>query len=222
MTELLNLCSRSALWLDRMAPLVLPTLARFVFAAVLLVYFWGSALTKLGDGPLGLFRPSSGAYVQIFPKAMEAAGYDASALGLWHWVVVVAGTSAEFLLPALLLIGLCTRLAALGMLGFVAVQTLTDLFGHGDATPAGLSRCIAAGLGGLGREATHELLQIGDALLCLGVRRLNARTGLRGGEHEVVVVAGVDFQLLKIQIRHVRAHLIEEVPIVADDDHRRV
>ena len=41
MTELLNLCSRSALWLDRMAPLVLPTLARFVFAAVLLVYFWG-------------------------------------------------------------------------------------------------------------------------------------------------------------------------------------
>ncbi|NBR52249.1 MAG: DoxX family membrane protein [Rhodobacteraceae bacterium] len=131
MTALLAFCSRSALWFDRMAPLVLPTLARFVFAAVLLVYFWGSALTKLGDGPLGLFRPSSGAYVQIFPKAMEAVGYDTSALGLWHWAVVVAGTSAEFLLPALLLIGLCTRLAALGMLGFIAVQTLTDLYGHG-------------------------------------------------------------------------------------------
>ena len=114
-----------------MAPLVLPTLARFVFAAVLLVYFWGSALTKLGDGQLGLFRPSSGAYVQIFPKAMEAVGYDTSALGLWHWAVVVAGTSAEFLLPALLLIGLFTRLAAVGMLGFVDVQTLTDLYGHG-------------------------------------------------------------------------------------------
>ena len=131
MTAHLAFCSRSALWLDRMAPLVLPTLARFVFAAVLLVYFWGSALTKLGDGPLGLFRPSSGAYVQIFPKAMEAVGYDTSALGLWHWAVMVAGTSAELLLPALLLIGLCTRLAALGMLGFVAVQTLTDLYGHG-------------------------------------------------------------------------------------------
>ncbi len=131
MTALLTFCSRTAGWLDRMAPMVLPTLARFVFAAVLLVYFWGSAMTKLGDGPLGLVRPSSGAYVQIFPKAMEAAGYDASALGLWHWAVVVAGTSAEFVLPARLLIGLCTRLAALGMLGFVAVQTLTDLYGHG-------------------------------------------------------------------------------------------
>ena len=39
MTALLAFCSRSALWLDRMAPLVLPTLARFIFAAVLLVYF---------------------------------------------------------------------------------------------------------------------------------------------------------------------------------------
>ncbi len=131
MTALLSFCFRTAGWLDRMAPIVLPTLARFVFAAVLLVYFWGSALTKLGDGLFGLFRPSSGAYVQIFPKAMEAAGYDASALGLWHWAVVVLGTGAEFVLPALLLVGLCTRLAALGMIGFVAVQTLTDLYGHG-------------------------------------------------------------------------------------------
>ena len=30
-----------------------PTLARLVFAGVLLVYFWNSARTKLGDGPLG-------------------------------------------------------------------------------------------------------------------------------------------------------------------------
>ena len=45
--------------------------------------------------------------------------------------IVVAGTVAEFILPILIAIGLFTRLAALGMIGFVIVQTLTDLFGHG-------------------------------------------------------------------------------------------
>ena len=51
---------------------ILPTLARFLFAALLLMYFWVSGLTKLGDGILGIFQPSLGAYAQIFPKAMEA------------------------------------------------------------------------------------------------------------------------------------------------------
>lgn len=109
---------------------VLPTLARAVFAAVLLGYFWASGLTKLGEG---LFSPSVGAYAQIFPKAMEAAGYDASQMGLWRTLVVLAGTWAEFLLPALIVVGLFTRLAAVGMVGFVGVQTLTDLWGHGAA-----------------------------------------------------------------------------------------
>ena len=34
-------------------------------------------------------------------------------------------------MPLAIVIGLFTRLAALGMIGFVVVQTLTDLFGHG-------------------------------------------------------------------------------------------
>lgn len=105
--------------------------ARFVFAAVLLAYYWASGLTKLGDGALGLFRPSTGAYSQIFPNATAAAGYDIEQLSLLHTLVVLAGTWAEFLLPALIVLGLATRLAALGMIGFVALQTLTDLFGHG-------------------------------------------------------------------------------------------
>ena len=88
-------------------------------------------MTKLGDGLFGLFSPSTGAYAQIFPKAFEAVGYDASQLGLFHWAVVVAGTLAEFVLPLLIILGLLTRLAALGMMGFVAVQSLTDLYGHG-------------------------------------------------------------------------------------------
>lgn len=110
---------------------ILPTLARFVFAAVLAGYFWASGLTKLGDGVFGLFQPSVGAYAQIWPKAFEAVGYDTSQLGLFHWAVVVAGTVAEFALPALIILGLLTRLAALGMMGFIAVQSLTDLYGHG-------------------------------------------------------------------------------------------
>ncbi|MEL6840885.1 MAG: DoxX family protein [Pseudomonadota bacterium] len=124
--------------LDRMAaPInkagdeILPLLARLVFAGVLLLYYWNSGLTKLGDGILGFVIPSSGAYVQIFPKAMEAVGYDTSQLSAFHWAVVVAGTWAEFILPVLIIVGLLTRLAALGMIGFIVVQSLTDLYGHG-------------------------------------------------------------------------------------------
>jgi len=117
----------------RLAPWLVPTLARLVFAGVLLVYFWASAATKPGDGLLGFLAPSAGAYIQIFPRAVEAAGYDVSRLGAWHWAVVTAGTWAEFILPALILLGLATRLAALGMIGFVAVQSATDVVGHGVA-----------------------------------------------------------------------------------------
>ncbi|WP_424942777.1 DoxX family protein [Aliiroseovarius crassostreae] len=116
---------------ERLSPTVLPLLARFTFAATLLGYFWASGLTKLGSGIFGIFNPSLGAYAQIFPKAMEAAGYDVSKLTAFHTLVVSAGTLAEFVLPLLLVIGLFTRLAAVGMIGFVIVQTLTDLFGHG-------------------------------------------------------------------------------------------
>ena len=111
---------------------LLPTLARFSFAATLLVYYWNSAITKLGDGPFfGVLSPSLGAYVQIFPKQMEAFGYDASQFGTIHYLIIVGATVAEFIIPALLVVGLFTRLAAVGMIGFVIVQTLTDLFGHG-------------------------------------------------------------------------------------------
>lgn len=112
------------------ADILLPTLARFLFAAILLIYFWNSALTKLGDGFLGIFTPSAGAYSQIFPRAMEAAGYDTAQLGGLHTLIVLAGTWAEFVLPLLIVLGLLTRLSALAMMGFVLVQTLTDLFGH--------------------------------------------------------------------------------------------
>jgi putative oxidoreductase len=129
---------RACAALDRAAPALLPTLARLVFAGVLLVYFWSSARTKLGEGVPGLFHPSVGGYAQIFPRAMEAVQFDVSKLTLFHWAVVEAGIVAEFLLPLLVVLGLMTRLAALGMTGFVLVQTATDIWGHGvDAATVG-------------------------------------------------------------------------------------
>lgn len=131
MNALINLHNTIFGRIERWGPALLPTLARFVFVAVLFAYFWNSGQTKLGDGLFGIFNPSLGAYAQIFPKAMEAAGFDVSQLGAFHWLVVVAGTIAEFVLPILIALGLFTRLAALGMIGFVFVQSLTDIYGHG-------------------------------------------------------------------------------------------
>ena len=109
---------------------LIPTPARLVFAGVLLVYFWRSATTKLGDGIFGFLSPSTGAYAQIFPKQAEAVGYDVTQFSLFEHLVVLAGTWAEFILPALIVLGLLTRLAALGMIGFVIVMSLTDIHGH--------------------------------------------------------------------------------------------
>lgn len=109
----------------------LPTFARFSFAAVLLFYFWNSALTKIGSGFFGVFSPTENAYIQIFPKKFEAVGYDITQMGVFDWLVAVAGTCAEFILPFLIIIGLFTRLAALGMTGFVIVQSYVDVVGHG-------------------------------------------------------------------------------------------
>ena len=110
---------------------LLPLLARIAFALVLLGYFWNSAVTKLGEGFGGLFSLDLNAYVQMFPKAMEAAGYDPAGLTIIHKLIAMLGTWAEFVLPLLIVIGLFTRLAALGMAAFVAVQTFVDIKGHG-------------------------------------------------------------------------------------------
>lgn len=117
--------------LDRAGDRVLPSLARLVFAAVLLGYFWSSALTKFD----GVFTPSSGAFAQIYPRAFEAVGYDASQIGLIPHLVVLLGAWAEIALPLLVTLGLFTRVAALGMIGFVVMQSLTDIVGH-KADPA--------------------------------------------------------------------------------------
>ncbi|MHA6262710.1 DoxX family protein [Arenibacterium sp. CAU 1754] len=112
-------------------PIVMPALARFLFAALFIVYYWNSAVTKLGGSLSGLINPSFNAFAQIFPKAAEAASYDVTQATSFQKLVILGGTWAEFILPALIIIGLLTRPAAFGMIGFVIVQSLTDLFGHG-------------------------------------------------------------------------------------------
>lgn len=117
---------------------LLGTLARLVFAGVLLVYFLNSAATKFGSGLAGLVELAPGAYAQILPRQMEAVSYDPAQLGTLAHVVVYLGTYAEVLLPVLIVFGLLTRLAALGMIGFVIVMTYTDIVGHGvDAATIG-------------------------------------------------------------------------------------
>lgn len=114
------------------------TLTRFTFLATLATFFWTSARTKLGEGIGGLFNPSLGAYAQIFPKQMEAVGYDPTQLPGWNKIVVMLGTWGEFIIPALIVIGLFTRPAALAMIVFIIVMRFVDITGHGvDATAIG-------------------------------------------------------------------------------------
>ncbi len=130
MTALIRLQEAIFRPIERFEPLVMPLLARLVFAGVLFQYFWASAKTKLGDGFFGFLSPSTGAYAQIFPKKAEEVLYDVTQFSVFEKAVILAGTWAEFILPVLIVIGLFGRLASLGMIGFVVVQSLTDIFGH--------------------------------------------------------------------------------------------
>ncbi|MBO6538039.1 MAG: DoxX family protein [Rhizobiaceae bacterium] len=105
--------------------------ARFTFASVLYFYFLNSAKTKVGDGILGFFSVSPSAYYQIALPAVEAAGGDVSQVAFFPWtLMVVAGTYAEFILPLLIIVGLFTRIAAVGMIVFIAVQSYVDIAVH--------------------------------------------------------------------------------------------
>ena len=93
-------------WLEPYSTAILSTLARFIFAAVLLVYYLNSGSLKLGEGLEGLWNPTLGAYAAILPKQMEAAGFDISQLSSLHHAIVILGTVSEIVLPVLVVIGL--------------------------------------------------------------------------------------------------------------------
>ncbi len=105
--------------------------ARFVFASTLYVYYLNSAKTKIGSGLFGFLEITDGAYIQIAGPAFEAAGYEQSAMPLSAHIMVIAGTYGEFILPVLVIIGLFSRIGAVGMIIFVFVQTYVDVAVHG-------------------------------------------------------------------------------------------
>ena len=113
--------------------------ARFAYAAVLFVYFFNSAATKVGEGFFGLLFVSDNAYFQILPPVVERYGYDPAQVPfLPYGLIVHAGTYAELILPLLIVIGLFTRVAAFGMIVFIAVQSFVDIRYHGvDAETVG-------------------------------------------------------------------------------------
>ncbi len=133
---LLYLPEKAFAWLEPSTTPVMTTLARFVFAAVLFMYFINSGLTKVPDGFGSLFSPSFNAFAQIFPKGAEAVSYDITQASGFQKLVTLLGTWAEFILPTLVVLGLFTRAAAFGMIGFIALQSLTDIVGHGAAAGA--------------------------------------------------------------------------------------
>ena len=110
---------------------LLSLLVRFSFLAVLWMWLWNSAVTKVYNSREGFsFTPKLGAYGQMFPTQFEAAGYDVSQMGTLYHVLVWAGTYGEFILPILLILGLFTRTVALGMIVFMGVLTYVDVYGH--------------------------------------------------------------------------------------------
>lgn len=122
----------------------LPLAARFSFAAVLLGYYWASAMTKFSDGFFGFLSPTIGAYYQILPGITEAAGYDPMKISWIFTPIVLLGSWAEVIVPLLILVGLFTRGAALAMIGFIFVQSLVDIFGHDVAAGAWFDRASDA------------------------------------------------------------------------------
>ncbi len=132
MTRIIDLYTSLTQRLEGLDWLV-PTLARVIFLTVLFYYFWQSGVSKIAfdQGFSGLFTPTDSAFAQIFPTAAEAAFYDVSKMTFFQRLVALAGGWAELALPLLIVTGLLTRLAALGMIGFVIVQSVTDIVGHG-------------------------------------------------------------------------------------------
>jgi putative oxidoreductase len=118
--------------LEKLTSAWLPGLfARFAFASVLLSYYWASASTKIAEGAFGFLTIADTAYYQIVPGVVEAAGFDVAQIATFPWAMIVrAGTYTEFVLPLLIVLGLFTRLASLGMIGFIAVQSFVDVRFH--------------------------------------------------------------------------------------------
>ena len=76
------------------------------------------------------------------------------------------------------------------------------------------------GLGGLGAEPVDEGLQMRALRLLLGPGRLQQAGLLRPGLLEGVIAAGIELQLLLAQVQDEVDGIVQQFPVVADDDRR--
>jgi putative oxidoreductase len=97
-----------------------PSLTQLVLRFALAVPFWRSGVNKW-DGFLQLNDVAVLLFSSEFKLHLPGGPYDFPAPS----VVAFAAGSAEILLPILLVLGLATRLAALGLLGMTLVVQLT-------------------------------------------------------------------------------------------------
>ena len=78
------------------------------------------------------------------------------------------------------------------------------------------------GLGSVGREARDEGFQFGYFFFSLSVVRGLLFARLRGRQHVFVVGAGVGGDLAVVEISHVRAHAVQKMAVMRNDDHGAV
>ena len=97
-----------------------PSLTQLVLRFGLAVPFWRSGILKW-DGFLQLNDNAVLLFIDVFKLHLPGGPYDFPA----PEVVAFAAGSAEILLPILLVLGLATRLAALGLLLMTLVVELT-------------------------------------------------------------------------------------------------
>ncbi|RMU70218.1 hypothetical protein ALP23_05335, partial [Pseudomonas syringae pv. apii] len=116
---------------------------------------------------------------------------------------------------------------AVQFLGLLETNERADTAGWLDLGQLDLVDCLGSGRGllgfrGVGREAADERLQFGNLCFLLGVVGQQLLAGLGRHGHVLVIVAREQAQLAVIQVSHVRAHAVQEVTVVGDDDHQAV
>lgn len=153
-------------YLNRIPPSLIALLARFSMAAV----FWKSGQTKVTGFAIdlidGVFQPG---WPHLNPSAVFLFRDEYRLPVLPPELAATLAATAEHTLPVLLLLGLGTRFAALGMLGMTAV---IEIFVYPDAYPVhgtwatALLYLAANGAGGVSLDhwiSTRKWFQAGSS-----------------------------------------------------------
>lgn len=106
-------------WIDALLARVPASLAQLTLRVALAVPFFRSGLTKW-DG-----LSVSDSTVWLFTEEFKLHLFGATVAYPWPWLMAQLSAIGEIVLPILLVVGLATRPAALGLLAMTAVIQLT-------------------------------------------------------------------------------------------------